>query len=1132
MAHQKMPLSGNTLSEKLHSAFLKLRILHKGFQYALTYLVYQFRSYFDKSLVQKSDHGPHICLLITFLQIFKHIQSDFNGISNRYMNFYYKDVLKQEPRPFKPDGVHVNFELSTEGERYNLPEGTVLSGALDYQGDEPRFATNNEVELTDAEIKNLKTIFVSRRDDLDTSQYDLVTDIYAAPLADSLDGNGKSFDDDNEPWPLFGEEQEYKPEGNQNMSKAELGWALASPSLFLQEGNRDLSIKLEFEKNSTRIYKRLLLDIQARINAFRKESDEPMLSLEETFYERVFNQVGDRRSFKIYLSASYGWYEVDPNTMAIRAAGTGDWKEDRSVDSIEDTLDVLDSLEIKFKVPSEAPAIIGFDSEIHGVYSYQAGTPIARIVINDQKQPLCYSFLRDLRISNMEIFTKVDRMKRLNFFNEYGPLAGNQNINPFGSEPSVGSAFLISAPEIFKKDIEHITFKLQWREIPGTVEEFRSHYLGYPDDYHPSSYKVHISALSHGDFNPSLESEELTFDLFGEIGKSDDGEPLPPYFPIDRSTIILDEEKVKRLKIESDPSVENVENYDSDTQSGLLKLELKNPEFAFGHSVFQNAFTDAVSNNAQMDKEEDKPIPNQPYTPLLKTVELSYTSRTSISIANGDSGAAERIYHIHPFGDENTYARGRCFKAEILPRYDADGYLFIGLDKLNPPESISMHFQLTNKHTKSFTEFSPPKILWSYLQRNEWRVMDDREVLLNTTDDFTTSGIVSLQLPRAISKGNSILDKDLFWLKIEVHGDTELLSHGMKISPNAVLAHRVTDNENLKILAPKSLDYLDAGIAEISTVNQAFESFGGRRAEDESTFFSRVSERLRHKNRAISHWDFERLVINKFEDVQQVKCLSHSTNPIPNIDPKDKKKLGKNEEDGLIGIDHLDGLSLVVVPKKSKYLDLNTPKFNFKNLEKIKSFISDHSSPFVKIRAINPVYEYIRVLAKVKFIDGHNNGNSVKRLHLDIKAFISPWLSEDSRMIEIGGQLNENVLQDFIKGLEYVKFMTKFSILHIVEEDGIFKLQDTAEEENTSVIHARPWGIFIPDEDHEFEIVDREDEENPQRRVDTDAVIRFQDRLNILGMKKYIKIVNPIIKRKVVAEKPEAKEIHQVKINR
>ena len=141
-----------------------------------------------------------------------------------------------------------------------------------------------------------------------------------------------------------------------------------------------------------------------------------------------------------------------------------------------------------------------------------------------------------------------------------------------------------------------------------------------------------------------------------------------------------------------------------------------------------------------------------------------------------------------------------------------------------------------------------------------------------------------------------------------------------------------------------------------------------------------------------------------------------------------------------------------------------------------------------------------------------NNGLTLSKLTEDINKFISPWLYSAEDDIKIGGSLNENVLQNYVKGLSYVKFLTKFSLLHIIEDNGTFKLQDTAAElDQVSIVKARPWGVLLPDENHELEMIEYEEEEVPVQRVNTDEIIRFQSKVNILGDKKYIKIKNPTL---------------------
>jgi len=216
----------------------------------------------------------------------------------------------------------------------------------------------------------------------------------------------------------------------------------------------------------------------------------------------------------------------------------------------------------------------------------------------------------------------------------------------------------------------------------------------------------------------------------------------------------------------------------------------------------------------------------------------------------------------------------------------------------------------------------------------------------------------------------------------------------------------------------------------------------------------------------------------------------------------------------------------VVIPKKQKYIQNNTPKFSLNQLLRVQGYLSKLVSKFTKINVVNPLYEYVRVYGNVKFIENHNNGVTLGRLIDDIDNFISPWLKNDNELIQIGGTLNENVLQNFIKGIPYVKFFTKFSILHIVEEDGIFKLQDTAANvESISIIKTRPWGVLLPDTTHEIDMVEFEEEEEPHSKVNADEVIRFQNKVNILGENKYIKIKNPLKEREIEDDRAE-KEIN------
>ena len=57
------------------------------------------------------------------------------------------------------------------------------------------------------------------------------------------------------------------------------------------------------------------------------------------------------------------------------------------------------------------------------------------------------------------------------------------------------------------------------------------------------------------------------------------------------------------------------------------------------------------------------------------------------------------------------------------------------------------------------------------------------------------------------------------------------------------------------------------------------EYLSGRPAEDRQSLLTRPSARLRHKQRAASPWDYERLVLEAFPHVFKVKCF-------PNMDTR------------------------------------------------------------------------------------------------------------------------------------------------------------------------------------------------------------------------------------------------------
>ena len=510
-------------------------------------------------------------------------------------------------------------------------------------------------------------------------------------------------------------------------------------------------------------------------------------------------------------------------------------------------------------------------------------------------------------------------------------------------------------------------------------------------------------------------------------------------------------------------------------------------------------------------EDEELEIPNAPVNPMARSIVASYSASCSINYDDELPSYPTQFFHIHPFGVEKTYPRRNLiFKhsRNLLPPYNENGYLFIGLEKAKPGQVISFYFELKTVNIREQNAFNLPKTTWSYLTRNnQYVLLDEAFLLSDTTDQFTKSGIIKIQLPRDISSRGTIMPNGLYWLRVSVFGDTELLCHTLDLRTQGITAKWVDNGKSdmLRIpLKPNSIQDLHEKRFEITEVQQGYESFGGRAAESQEEYFSRVSERLRHKQRVITHWDIERITLDKFHDIHQVKCVSYLSDPmVITTDDEDKK----NE---IYGLEQEDGLSLIVVPKRSYYLKNDTPVVNFKKLQQIENEIRKYLSPFVKLKVRNPIYEYIRIICKIKFDDNSNAGHLIKKLKTDVKKLISPWIYDHNAEIQIGTNLYLDSVFNYIQSLPYVQFVTKFSLLQIIEgDDGFYNLIDTANFKDQNIIlrPSKPWTVFVLDEDHKIEIHDREEIDEVAEPVK--PPVSFKTRHNILKRSKFIKILWP-----------------------
>jgi hypothetical protein len=246
-------------------------------------------------------------------------------------------------------------------------------------------------------------------------------------------------------------------------------------------------------------------------------------------------------------------------------------------------------------------------------------------------------------------------------------------------------------------------------------------------------------------------------------------------------------------------------------------------------------------------------------------------------------------------------------------------------------------------------------------------------------------------------------------------------------------------------------------IPGIGGIRQIMDSFGGKQPESDRQRTIRVSERLRHKNRAITPWDYERLILQRFPEVYKAKCFSCMS--------------GDAESHGRVQPGHL---LIVLIPYLKESAAVNShPMVNALLLREVRDFVKGLSSAFVKIAVRNPVYERIQVRCRVKFGKAAGRGAQLNRLNREIESYLSPW-SGGGLEAKFGWRIRCNDIQSHIQGLDYVESVSGLSMLRIVEEDDRdhHRLTDTARSKTRDVRPRHPWSIAIPAGRHLIEVDD------------------------------------------------------------
>ncbi len=941
---------------------------------------------FLKDVEKGENITPHLALFVSFLKLLELTQERFNKLTKRHLDFYFKEILKIEKLPATPDKVHIIFELAKNCSTAKISENTLLDGGKDNNGEKLQYKTTEELIANKAKVTQLKNIYNS------TSKQK----IKVAPVANSYDGIGGDFPENDIQWWPFGDFNDKFPD-------AKTGFALASKIFELSEGERNVKITIDFKEKIDSV------------------SDDDLAA-----------------NIDVYCSGEKEWLHI-PVQSEIRKDGTVLFSSGLS--------DSKKQLTLVFQIPKDEAAVVNYDQKVLGE-SFNTALPVCRILFNtdDKNGYNLYTSLVEKEITNITVDVYVEGVKSVLLESDIGKLNAEKPFYPFGTQPVKKSNFYINYPELFKKEWTGFDVNIEWKNTP---DNFKDLYYAYREKHrYKSSVDAFLAGQGKYELPDSVTTTELSQAAIKILEEASGGKTVEIFQPNEEDLIVKNDnyftanieiknkeewERVEKNAILFSESGDvykmdfNVDNQNYETgKNGPVRLSLNQ---SFLQELFSRVFTLAMSSN-----ETSAIIPNEPYIPFVETITLNYSAETKINLDTEKEKYLANdvlLFHEHPFGqaEEHPYLKSQFGfiddeekSTRLLPAYKKGGELYIGLEDVEPLQQVSLLVQVLegseNPEADSFKK--EEKVEWAVLCDNYWKELDSDYMISNETDNFLKSGIVKFSVPAEATSTNSLLPEGLVWVRAKMDKNFDAVSKTIDIVAQAVLSEFSDKNNELSHLEngleAKTISKLIQRVATVKSVTQPFSSFGGKPQESDSAYYRRISERLRHKNRAITLWDYEHLILQQFPEIFKVKCLNHSR---------------AKSSDKELSFLSPGNVLIVVIPDivNKNVFDIYQPRVSKATLNAIQKYVNELNTLHVNAEVVNPDYEEVSVDLKATFYKGYDENYYTKELKKDITKLLSPWAFGDSVSPEFGVTLHRSVVINYIEKLEYVDYVEDVKLL-------------------------------------------------------------------------------------------------------
>jgi len=995
------------------------------FTKALSSIIQQANSQLQQTLSDWSKHEPHHALLIAFIKLFGYNRDFINTLSQRHLDLYYQQILGLKTKAASPNQVHVIFQLAKNLESELISKGTLLRAGKDEEGNLVEYALVDDLVVNKATVGEIKSLYFGTAQDETLGTMiarNLEGRAFASPVAKSIDGLGGELEEPNLSWhPIASKTYENGLLKEIRMPDARLGFGIASHYLLLREGIRTIVLELTYD-NTTVISVSLINQLKGAITTEEE------------------------------------WMELSVNASVAATANPA-----------------LNMLTLTMSMTADDMATAPYNPEVH-LGQFETKHPLLTITLSQDQNNYLYEQLKNIRLTDVSLTVSANEVRNLSIHNDFGAVDPTQPFQPFGAIPKNDAFLIVGNDEIFQKAGASVSPVIQWAPPEGSMPSVTSN----------------VRIKRAGNWNSLAKESTNIFSNNTAIGSFTvaSGDAIAPTYEDNRPYTLQETKGFFRIQLNNDLGHADYQTALTDhliaKAKGLPEDTIQQYVSLYNSGTW-TANTAIYYINQAVSAGGSTTPPPVPYTPEIQEIYLNYSASTSLDITSQNDSVFEnrslQFFHLFPFGereehryyyDQGLRDEGKVFLLPPFKHHNSqdpffiieeedgtieewihhEGEFYIEIKDAEPPAILSILFQLEEGSTNPLIKKPEQHIHWSYLSNNNW-VSFEKNSVVDYTLQLTKSGRVIFSLPREATNENSLLPTGSYWLRAAIRTGNESVAKAMDVLAQAGLAIMVENDNAASVysqpLPASTIKKLLRPVAAVKKIKQPYNSFGGKPQEDSGAFYQRVSERLRHKDRAINTWDYEHLILDAFPQLHKVKCIPHTR-----YEPSDSGGIYNELAAGHV--------TIICIPDLKGATGNNPlkPYTSVSDLLSIEAFLKKRNSCFAKLHVRNPLFEEIKVYCHVHFHPQYDETYFTNFLKQEITQFLSPWAFETTSEISFGGSIESSDLINFIEERYYIDYLTDFKLLYRADQSLAFQeMQRVEVEKAISILVSVPWEQHI-----------------------------------------------------------------------